>query len=68
MSDLPSAPQILRTCNSCGGKGYHAETIWVYEHGCGVSHPDVMESPCQYCNGEGVLIDEDEGDLHPPAD
>lgn len=49
-------PEFLADCETCGGQGYIARTIHVYEPGCGFSHPDVEERPCQACNGVGFFI------------
>ena len=49
-------PKFLFDCEECGGQGHIARTINVYELGCGFSHPDVEETPCQACNGNGWFI------------
>lgn len=49
-------PEFLEACDACGGEGHIARTIHVYEHGCGFSHPDVEESPCPACGGNGWLL------------
>lgn len=58
-------PEFLFDCEACGGKGYIAKTIHVYEPGCGFSHPDVEETPCQACNGNGWFVCESDGDTSP---
>lgn len=57
-------------CEACGSEGYERETVWVYEHGCGFAHEDVVlnyNRPCSYCEGTGGEIIEtepiDEDDL-----
>lgn len=55
-------PEFLADCEDCGGHGYIAHTVHVYEAGCGFSHPDVEEKPCQACGGNGWLVIEAEGD------
>lgn len=55
-------PEFLFDCNVCGGTGYLAETVHVYEAGCGFSHPDVVEKPCEACGGNGWFVGEVEGD------
>lgn len=55
-------PEFLADCEACEGRGYIPETIHVYEVGCGFSHPDVIEHPCQTCGGNGWLICDAEGD------
>jgi len=49
-------PEFLADCEACGGKGYIARTIHVYESGCGFSHPDVEERPCEACGGNGWFV------------
>ena len=49
-------PEFLADCDACGGQGYIAKTIQVYEAGCGFSHFDVEEKPCQACGGNGWLV------------
>jgi hypothetical protein len=48
----------LATCDACDGLGYHAKTIHIYEAGCGFSHPDVHDTPCEYCGGTGEIVAE----------
>jgi hypothetical protein len=55
-------PEFLFDCEACGGQGYIARTVQVYEAGCGFSHPDVEETPCQACGGNGWLVGEAESD------
>lgn len=55
-------PEFLFDCEACGGQGYIARTVHVYEAGCGFSHPDVEETPCEACNGIGWFIGEAESD------
>ena len=55
-------PEFLFDCQTCGAQGYIARTVHVYEAGCGFSHPDVEEAPCQACNGLGWFVGEVEGD------
>jgi hypothetical protein len=63
-------PEFLFDCETCGGQGYIASTVHVYEPGCGFSHPDVEETPCQACNGNGWFVCEaphsSAPDLYPP--
>jgi DnaJ-class molecular chaperone len=54
-------PEFLADCEACAGRGYTQRTIHVYELGCGFSHPDVAEDPCQACGGNGWFICEAEG-------
>lgn len=54
-------PEFLFDCQVCCGAGYLAETVHVYEAGCGFSHPDVVEVPCQSCGGNGWFLCEAEG-------
>ena len=49
-------PEFLADCEVCGGQGYIAKTIHVYEPGCGFSHPDVEETPCHACGGNGWFV------------
>jgi hypothetical protein len=55
-------PEFLFDCGECSGQGYIARTVHVYEAGCGFSHPDVEETPCQACNGVGWFVSNAEGD------
>lgn len=55
-------PEFLADCEACDGKGYIPKTIHVYERGCGFSHPDVDEIPCETCGGNGWFVCEAEGD------
>lgn len=55
-------PEFLVDCEACDGKGYIARTVHVYEAGCGFSHPDVEEKPCEACGGNGWFVLEAEGD------
>lgn len=55
-------PEFLFDCEACGGEGYIARTVHVYEAGCGFSHPDVEETPCQACRGAGWFVGEAESD------
>ncbi len=49
-------PEYLSDCEACGGQGYIAKTIHVYEAGCGFSHPDVEERPCEAGCGNGWFV------------
>jgi hypothetical protein len=55
-------PLFLADCEACDGLGYIPKTIHVYEPGCGFSHPDVEEIPCEACAGNGWFVCEAEGD------
>lgn len=55
-------PEFLFDCEACGGQGYIAHTVYVYEAGCGFTHPDVEEVRCEACNGNGWFVGEVEGD------
>ena len=37
-------PEFLADCEECDGAGYILRTIYVYEPGCGISHPDVEQA------------------------
>jgi hypothetical protein len=62
MTGLDHGPEFLADCEACDGRGYIAKTIHVYEPGCGFSHPDVQETPCAACGGNGWFVCEAEGD------
>lgn len=55
-------PEFLSDCEACDGHGYIIEAIHVYERGCGFSHEDIEEKPCQACGGSGWFVCEVEGD------
>jgi hypothetical protein len=56
-------PEFLADCKACDGRGYIPRTIYVYEAGCGFSHPDIAEDTCEACAGNGWFICEAEGDI-----
>ncbi len=55
-------PEEIVECGACGGEGCIPRTIYVYENGCGFSHPDVVEDRCEACGGVGWFLREAEGD------
>lgn len=59
---LAEAPEVFVECAHCGGDGVIRKSIWVYEHGCGFGHEDVLEAPCRFCNGAGGFLCEAAGD------
>lgn len=52
---------ILVICEYCGGEGRLYRSCFVYERGCGFSHPDVEDDgKCPDCEGTGhALIEGD---------
>jgi hypothetical protein len=49
-------PEFLADCEECDGAGYILRTIYVYEPGCGFSHPDVEQTTCSACGGCGWFV------------
>lgn len=48
-------------CAACGGEGRILVSGWVYEHGCGVPHRDLLDDGrCDLCDGTGGEIIETE--------
>lgn len=56
LTGVDHAPEFLVDCETCDGKGYIPKTIHVYERGCGFSHADVEERPCEACGGNGWFV------------
>lgn len=54
-------PLEILTCEACDGKGYTIHRVEVYEHGCGFSHVDFDERPCEHCLGLGEFVEEAQG-------
>lgn len=54
-------PEFMADCEECDGAGYILKTIYVYEHRCGVSHPDVEQTTCSACGGAGWFVCDAEG-------
>lgn len=51
-----AAPLMLDTCPCCDGSAVIAKRVYVYEHGCGFSHPDTEEEQCPQCEGAGQIL------------
>ncbi len=62
MSEHDEAPLQFFTCDICGGEGFIARRITVYEPGCGFPHDDTAEETCRECNGLGGWVADAETD------
>ena len=59
---IDAPPETLADCPVCGGSGTIAHAFRAYAPGCGFSHEDAFEVPCEACRGAGFTLEEVEPD------
>lgn len=60
MTDLADAPEIIVTCEACGGEG--AVEVWESVSKWSIDPPSAHCLTCEACAGAGFFVEEDRGD------
>lgn len=58
LCDLDEPPEVIVTCEECGGEGIVEYEVHTYAPGCGFPHRDVEARRCLACDGQGIFIEE----------